>query len=229
MKLTIFAATGGIGRQLLTQALAAGHDVTAVVRNPTTLPTEVRAVTADLTTAGPAALEPAVAGADAVLSGLGPRSRADAGVASRGTLAIVEAMRATGVRRVVLVSAAPVATLASPGRPDPPRHDPGDGLVTRHLLMPLLRSTLREVYADLALMEDAVRDSALDWTVVRPPRLTDRPLSGAYRTALGRNLRGGLLVSRADVAHLMLATLDRPETIGQTIGIASGRRYRSTP
>ena len=95
--------------------------------------------------------------------------------------------------------------------------------------MPLLRSTLREVYADLALMEDAVRDSALDWTVVRPPRLTDRPLSGTYRTALGRNLRGGLLVSRADVAHLMLATLDRPETIGQTIGIASGRRYRSTP
>jgi putative NADH-flavin reductase len=229
MKLTIVAATGGIGRQLLTQALAAGHDVTAVVRNPATLPAEVRAVTADLATAGPAALEPAVAGADAVLSGLGPRSRADAGVASRGTLAIVEAMRATGVRRVVLVSAAPVATLASPGRPDPPRHDPGDGLVTRHLLMPLLRSTLREVYADLALMEDAVRDSALDWTVVRPPRLTDRPLSGTYRTALGRNLRGGLLVSRADVAHLMLATLDRPETIGQTIGIASGRRYRSTP
>jgi len=228
MKLTIVAATGGIGRQLLTQALAAGHDVTAVVRNPATLPTEVRAVTADLATAGPAALEPAVAGADAVLSGLGPRSRADAGVASQGTLAIVEAMRATGVRRVVLVSAAPVATLASPGRPDPPRHDPGDGLVTRHLLMPLLRSTLREVYADLALMEDAVRDSALDWTVVRPPRLTDRPLSGTYRTALGRNLRGGLLVSRADVAHLMLATLDRPETIGQTIGIASGRRYRST-
>ena len=74
-----------------------------------------------------------------------------------------------------------------------------------------------------------VETGALDWTVVRPPRLTDRPLSGAYRTALGRNLRGGLLVSRADVAHLMLATLDRPETIGQTIGIASGRRYRSTP
>jgi putative NADH-flavin reductase len=229
MKLTLFAATGGIGRQLLTQALAAGHDVTAVVRDPATLPAEVRVVTADLATTGPAALEPAVAGADAVLSGLGPRSRADAGVASRGTMAIVEAMRATGVRRVVVVSAAPVATVASPGQPDPPRHDPGDRLVTRHLLMPLLLATLRDVYADLALMEDALRDSALDWTVVRPPRLTDRPLSGTYRTALGRNLRGGLLVSRADVAHLMLATLDRPETIGRTIGIANRRRNRGTP
>ena len=227
MKLTVFAATGGIGRQLLDQALAAGHDVTAVVRNPAKLPAEVRAVTADLATAGPAALEPAVAGADAVLSGLGPRSRADAGVASRGTLAIVEAMRATGVRRLVVVGAAPVATVASPGRPDPPRHDPGDGLVTRQVLMPLLLATLREVYRDLALMEDALRDSTLDWTVVRPPRLTDGPLTGTYRTALGRNLRGGLLVSRADVADLMLATLDRPETITQTIGIANGRRHRS--
>ena len=149
-------------------------------------------------------------------------------MASRGTLAIVEAMRATGVRRVVVVSAAPVATVASPGRPDPPRQDPGDGLVTRRVLMPLLLATLREVYRDLALMEDALRDSTLDWTVVRPPRLTDGPLTGTYRTALGRNLRGGLLVSRADVANLMLATLDRPETIGQTIGIANGRRHRST-
>lgn len=221
MKLTIFAATGGIGRHLLDQALAAGHDVTVVVRNPRALPAEVRVATADLAAAGPADLEPAVAGADAVLSGLGPRSRADAGVASRGTLAIVQAMQATGVRRVVAVSAAPVATVASPGRPDPPRHDPGDGLVTRHLMMPLLRSALREVYADLALMEDALRDSGLDWTVVRPPRLTDRPPTGAYRTAIGRNLRRGFLVPRADVAHLMLAVLDQPGTVGQAIGIAS--------
>jgi uncharacterized protein YbjT (DUF2867 family) len=87
--------------------------------------------------------------------------------------------------------------------------------------MPLLKRALREVYADLALMEDILRDSGLDWTVVRPPRLTDRPATGTYRTALGRNLRRGLLVSRADVAHLMLAALDRPETVGQAVGIAN--------
>jgi len=167
MKLTIFAATGGIGRHLLDQSLAAGHDVTAVVRDPRELPPEVRAVTADLAAAGPDELVPAVAGADAVLSGLGPRSRADAGIASRGT-----------------------------------GHRPGDA-------------------GDLALMEDVLRDSGLDWTVVRPPRLTDRPGTGTYRTALGRNLRRGFLVPRADVAHLMLASLDRPETVGQAIGIAS--------
>jgi uncharacterized protein YbjT (DUF2867 family) len=76
MKLTIVAATGGIGRHLLEQAVAAGHDVTAVVRNPNRLSGEaVRIVTADLAAANPVAIEPAVAGADAVVSGLGPRRR----------------------------------------------------------------------------------------------------------------------------------------------------------
>jgi uncharacterized protein YbjT (DUF2867 family) len=221
MKLTVVAATGGIGRRVLDQALSAGHDVTAVARNPATLPGAVRAVVADLAAVDPSALEPAVAGADAVLSGLGPRSRSDAGIASVGTRAIVQAMQAAGVRRIVAVSAAPVATVASPGRPHPPRHDPGDGFLMRHLLAPALVAALRDVYVDLALMEDVLRDSGLDWTAVRPPRLTNRPPTGAYRTALGRNLRRGLLVSRADVAHLMLAVLDRPETVGQTIGIAN--------
>src|SRR6266550_2523240 len=104
MKLTIFAATGGIGRQVLDQALAAGHDVTAVVRNPKKLSdVAVRTVTADLAAADPAVLESAVDGADAVISGLGPRSNAEAGVAAHGTRAIVEAMHATGVRRIVVV------------------------------------------------------------------------------------------------------------------------------
>src|SRR6266581_1503361 len=106
MKLTIFAATGGVGRQVLEQALAAGHDVTAVVRNPSKLAPGVPAVTADMTDPDPAALESAIQGADAVISGLGPRSNADAGIASRGTRAIVAAMKATGVRRLVVISAA---------------------------------------------------------------------------------------------------------------------------
>jgi putative NADH-flavin reductase len=85
MKLTIIAATGGVGRELLEQAVAAGHDVTAVVRNPGKLARQVRTVTADMAAADPAALEPAIAGADAVLSGLGPHSNSDAGIASQGT------------------------------------------------------------------------------------------------------------------------------------------------
>jgi len=221
MKLTIFAASGGIGHHLVGQALAAGHDVTAVARNPASLPAEVRAARADLATAQPAALATAVGGADAVLSALGPRSKADYGIATTGTRAIVGAMEAAGVRRLVVVSAAPVGTIASARRPRPPKHDSGDGFVMRHLLSPLITAALRDLYVDLARMEDTLADSGLDWTAVRPPRLTNGPETGAYRTASGRNLRRGLTVSRADVAHLMLAALGQPETIGQTIGIAN--------
>ena len=222
MKITIFAATGGIGRQALEQAIAAGHDVTAVVRNPENLPaTPARIVTADLADAEPPALSSAVAGADAVLSCLGPRSKADVGIAWHGTLAITAAMRASGVRRIIVVSAAPVGTVPSPARPAPPRYDPGDGFVLRHLLVPVVKAALRAHYADLARMEDVLRDSDLDWTAVRPPRLTGKPLTGTYRMAYDQNLRRGMSVSRADVAHVMLRVLTEPETFRRTVSVAS--------
>ena len=221
MRLTIFAATGGVGRQVLEQAVAAGHDVTAVVRNPAKVAADVRIVRADLADPDPDVLASAVKGADAVVSGLGPHSRAEAGIAARGTRDIVAAMKAADVRRIVVVSAAPVGTVPSPGRPHPPKHDPGDGFVMRHLLGPISKVALGPVFADLAEMEDVLRDSGLDWTSVRPPRLTGKPATGAYRTAAGQNLRGGTVVSRADVAAFMLAVLGQPETIRQTIGIAN--------
>lgn len=224
MKLTIFAATGGIGGQLLEQAVAAGHEVTVVVRDPAKLigagRNGVRIVEADLSAPDPAALEQAVAGADAVLSGLGPRALTKAGVAEQGTRAIVRAMEATGTRRLIVVSAAPISTVPSPGRPNPPRHDPGEGFLMRSVLTPFAKMVMRERYDDLARMEDLLRASSLDWTIYRPPRLTNKPLTGRYRTAFGRNLRRGALISRADVAHAMLAAVGQPEMIGQEVGIA---------
>jgi len=227
MKITIIAATGGVGRQLVSQALAAGHDVTAVARNPAKLPPDVRAagaarlVTVDFAHPDRQALESAVAGADAVLSALGPHSNSDAGIAAPGTRVIIDAMRAAGVRRIVAISAAPVATTPSPGRPHPPRHDPGEGFFMRQAGTRIAKILFGKVYDDLARMEDILRDSGLDWTILRPPQLTGKPLTGRYRTARGRNLRGGRNIPRADVAHYMLAVLDQPGTIGQVIGIAT--------
>ena len=221
MKLTIIAATGGVGREMLEQAVAAGHDVTAVVRNPGKLSRQVRAIIADLAAPDPAALESAVAGADAVLSGLGPHSNSDAGIASQGTPAIVAAMKAAGVRRIVAVSAAPVGTVPTPSRPSPPKYDPGDGFFMRHLLSHIANATLGKVFADRAQMEEILARSGLHWTVIRPPQLTGKPLTGTYRTAYGQNLKSRLSVPRADVAHLILRVLNQPETFGQAIGIAS--------
>jgi len=223
LNITIVAATGGVGRQILNQAEAAGHHVTAVVRNLAKLPWSrngLRAVTVNLAEPDAAELESAIRGADAVLSGLGAVSAAEAGVAETGTRAIIQAMHATGVRRLVVVSAAPIGTVPSPARPNPPKHDPGDGFFMRYLGAPFARRAFARQYADLARMEDLLQGSDLDWTIMRPPGLINRRLRGSYRVAIGRNVRGGVFISRSDVAHGMLDALERPETIGQTIGIA---------
>jgi uncharacterized protein YbjT (DUF2867 family) len=223
MKLTIVAATGGVGRQLLAQSLEAGHDVTVVVRSPAKLPAGLtaRIVGTDMAEYDLAALESAISGSDAVLSCLGPHNNSEAGIATLGTRGIIAAMRATGARRIVAISASPVSATPSPGRPNPPKHDPGDGFFMRYFGNRIARTLFGKVYEDLALMEDLLRGSGLLWTILRPPKLTDKPLTHRYRTAIGRNVHGGVSVPRADVAHYMLDVLDRPDTIGATIGIAS--------
>lgn len=222
MNITVFGATGRTGIEVVRQAIEAGHRVTAVVRNPAGLAgvDPHRVVTASVTSAAPEVLAEAVSGADAVLSALGPRSRADTGIAEPAITAIVRAMKASDARRIIVVSAAPVSTTPSPGRPRPPRHDPGEGLLMRTVLTPLVQRVLRDNYADLARMEDVLRDSGLDWTSVRPPRLTGGRRSGRYRTAIEHNVRGGLRIARADVADLMLAVIEETETFGHAIGIA---------
>lgn len=90
----------------------------------------------------------------------------------------------------------------------------------RNVLTPMIKLVFDWNYTDLAIMEDVLRDSGLDWTSVRPPRLTDKPRTGRYRTAIEQNLRGGMRIARADVADLMLNAIERGETIGHAVGIA---------
>ncbi|MEU3334155.1 NAD(P)-dependent oxidoreductase [Streptomyces sp. NPDC002144] len=209
MNLTVFGATGGIGQEIVRQALAAGHRVTAVVRDPARLEvtgTGLEVFRADLT--DPEAVRPAVAGRDAVLSGLGARSRKDAGVAARLTRTVLRAMEVEGVRRVVVVSAAPVG-------PEPE----GDGLLDRGM-RGIVSAVLKDVYADLREMEDELARSGTDWTSVRPPRLQDKPLTGSYRVVVGGFPRRGRFIARADVAHAMLGMIDDPGTVKEGVGVA---------
>src|SRR5262249_20356995 len=126
----------------------------------------------------------------------------------------------TGVRRIIVISAAPIGTVPSPGQPNPPKHDPGDGFFMRHLLSPFIKAAFRSRYADLARMEDLLRDSGLYWTIVRPPRLTNKRRTGRYRTSYGQNLRRGLTIARADVADLMLRLIETPDAIDKVVGVA---------
>jgi uncharacterized protein YbjT (DUF2867 family) len=202
MKLTVFGATGGIGGHIVRQALDAGHTVTAVVRDRSRLAVPDRSGLSVVTVPGltePGPLEPALSGADAALSGVGPRSLKD-----------LRDTAATGVRRFVAVSAAPVGEV-----PD------GERFVSRRVAYPLVRRLLRKVYADLETMEADIRRSDIEWTVVRPPRLTDKPVTGRYRLAIGANVPNGSLVSRADVAHAMLALLEDPRAVEAAVGVAN--------
>ena len=165
MELTIFGATGATGTLLTGQALAAGHQVTAVVRDPARLSvpdsTRLRVMTADLM--DPAAISPAVAGADAVLAAFGPRGTGPTTVLREGTRSVIEAMGKEGARRLITLSGSIVT-------------DEGEGPAMRYLVKPLARGTfMRHVAADMRGAEEEIRDSGLDWTIVRPPRLTNGP------------------------------------------------------
>ncbi|MFE1231404.1 NAD(P)-dependent oxidoreductase [Streptomyces sp. NPDC058745] len=209
MRLTVFGATGGIGREIVRQALTAGHEVTAVVRDPARFTVDgpgLEVFRSDL--ADPESLRAAVAGRDAVLSGLGARRRADAGVAARLTRSVLAAMHAEGVRRLLVVSAAPLGPV------------PADQGVLDRAVLALVNAALKDVYADLRAMEDELAASATDWTSVRPPRLTDKPVSGRYRSVVGGNPGRGRTLARADVAHAMLAMIGDPATVRQGVGVA---------
>ncbi|MBV9844805.1 MAG: NAD(P)H-binding protein, partial [Kutzneria sp.] len=189
--------------------LAHGHEVTAVVRDPSRLAvahSRLRVLRSEIV--DPLSVEPAVNGADAVLSALGPHPRADdVTVCSRGIRVILLAMRATGVQRVVAVGTAMV-----------PRRDPSEPVLVRGLLKPLMYRLFGRIYADLALMEAQLRNSSTEWTVFRPPLLTNRPPRGRYRTTPGRNAPG-LRVSRADLADAMLCCLADAATVRTVVGI----------
>ncbi|MER6382406.1 NAD(P)H-binding protein [Streptomyces sp. NPDC001127] len=209
MNLTVFGATGGIGREIVRQALNAGHRVTAVVRDPARLDVTgdtLEVFRADLT--DPEELRAAVQGRGAVLSGLGARSRKDAGVATRLTRTLLRAMEAEGVRRLLVVSAAPVG-------PAPE----GDGPLDR-AMRGVVSAVLKDVYTDLRGMEAELARSSTDWTSVRPPRLQNKPLTGRYRTVVGGFPRKGRFIARADVAHAMLAMIDDEGTVKQGVGVA---------
>ena len=135
----------------------------------------------------PAAIGPAVAGADAVLSAIGPHGSGPTTVSQDSAAAIIAAMHAAGARRLIIVSGSVVT-------------DVGDDPFLR-LVKPLVRRTqLRHVCADMRRAEDEVRSSGLDWTIMRPPRLTDKAAAGTYRTAIDRNLPREYTISRADLA-----------------------------
>ena len=195
MKITILGPTGPTGRQLVAQALARGHEVTAFARRPAALPVHPALVTVTGSIADAAALDGAIAGRDAVLSALGGRPwRRRERVCSTAMRYAVDAMQRHHVRRVVAISTFGAGDTR-----------PRTGWLVRHLVF---GAALRSEVADKEAMEAILENSGLDWTVVRVGLLHDGPARGAWRAADDASIHGMGRIARADVAAFMLDQLD---------------------
>lgn len=150
-----------------------------------------------------------VHGTEAVVSAIGTGAgRAPTTIYSAGIDNILEAMRAADARRFVGIRAAPVASRTEAT------------VLERVLLFPMLHRFFGDGYADMRRMEELLRASGAEWTVLRPPMLTDKPATGHYRTA-PNHVRGGRRITRGDLAAAMLDLLDDPTAVRTAIGVAN--------
>ncbi len=208
MKLVVLGATGATGLEIVRHSLEHGHSITALVRSPERLNgfrDRITVKQGDLLNG--TELEGVIQGHDAVVSGFGPRvpvAKADADLLERFAVALTGAMLHAGVRRVVVESVA---------------------FLFKDSIMPPAyffgRLPFPGIVADAAAMEKVFAKSELDWTMVRPPELTDKPYTGKYRVREGHLPPFGFKISRADVADFMIKAVEDGLTSRKIFGVSN--------
>ena len=208
MKVLIFGSTGGTGRELVKQALEQGHTVTAQVRNPDKIEDikheRLKVVQGDVL--DPNTVKRATAGQDAVFSAIGAGAERTT-LREDGTRNIVDAMQKTGVNRLICLSSLGVGDSRS-----------NLSFFTKYFIVSVF---LRYAFADHERQEAVVKQSSLNWTIVRPPHLNDGPQTGIYRHGFPtteRRIKGK--ISRADVADFMLKQLTDDTYLHKTPGVS---------
>jgi putative NADH-flavin reductase len=208
MKLVVLGATGGTGQEIVRQAIERGHSVSALARSPERLSRfngHLTVSQGDLLKV--ADLERVIEGHDAVISAFGPRvpvAKEEAYLLEQFAFSLTTAMRNTQVRRVIVES---VAFLFR------------DSIVPPVYLLGRLLFPI--TVADASAMERIFEQSTLDWTMVRPPELTDKPYTGKYRVLEDHLPRFGFKVSRADVADFMLKAAEQHISCHKIVGVCN--------
>jgi putative NADH-flavin reductase len=209
MKLAIFGSTGGTGRELVQAALAQGHEVAAFARTPSKLNLtheRLRVVQGNVSDAG--AVAAALAGQDAALCCVGPAKGEPPGtVISTATKNILAGMKQQGVKRLVFES----GLMVGDGR--------GMALPFR-VFLAVYRAMNRALYEDKVIAEAAIRESGLEWVIVRPPGISHAPARGNFRIGPDLRQNNTKLISHADVAAGMLACATSDQWLKQTVDIA---------
>ena len=200
MKLFVIGATGRTGREIVQQALERGHHVTAFVRSPQAVTSRHERLTVLKGNATDEnLLSEAMQRHDAVVSALGPREVfKPSSLLHDSALATIRAMQRSGVKRLLILSAA--------------AHFPG---IPNRIVGFILRNHMRDSLA----MEKVVQDSGLDWTIARPPRLTQGQFT-TYRSREGAAPRRCFTLSRKAVAAFMLDAIEQKRHFQRIVGIA---------
>jgi len=206
MKLAIFGATGGTGTELVKQALDLGHSVTAFVRNPAQLADQndgLTVITGDIHDV--ASVERSIQGQDAVICTLGARDLKKTMIRTEGTVNIIDAMNKNKVMRLIVVSAMGVGESWN-----------SLSMFNKFLFAVLMKSTRQDHEAQ----EAAVKESGLDWTIIRPSGLVNAPRTGLY--SVGENIPAKTSqISRADVADLILNDLEKRALVHKAVTITN--------
>ncbi|MGW4847815.1 NAD(P)-dependent oxidoreductase [Nocardia brasiliensis] len=207
MKIAVFGATSTVGRLVVEQALAEGHQVTAFTRSATGLTQRherLDIVEGDVLDSN--SVQRAVAGQDAVLVSLGAGRKGV--IRAEGTRAVIEAMNRTGVKRLIVQTTLGVGDSKA-----------NLNFLWKYVMFGLL---LRQAFADHVQQEVYVRASDLDWTIVRPSAFTDGPRTGGFRRGFPADERGlSLKIARADIAAFMLEQLTDTTYLRQAPGISN--------
>jgi putative NADH-flavin reductase len=193
INVVVLGAAGRTGRLIVAEALRNGHQVTAALRTPASMPAAsgLRVERADVRDAD--SLRAVITGHDAVVCAIGAPGRKADNLYSDGARATVAAMQTCGVKRLLAITSVGV-------RHDDPHH----AWWYRSLIRPIGAN----LYADMARMEHIVRDSDLDWTFVRPTYLQDRESAGSYRATDNSTPKGGWRITHTDVARFIVEELD---------------------
>jgi uncharacterized protein YbjT (DUF2867 family) len=204
MKVLVLGATGGTGQLIVHDALEKGHSVVALVRSKARAPDLPGADIIEGDARDEGALMRALDGCDAVVSSLGTGLSpvSEVSLLTEATQALVPAMKRSGVRRLICISALGVGDSRGHG-----------GFVFDRIFMPLL---LRHAYKDKGRQEAAIRASSLDWVIVRPGMLTNGPTRGSVRALVDLASVNGGKVSRGDVAHFVVEQLATDTWLKQT-------------
>ena len=195
MKILVLGATGATGRLIVSKAIAEGHEVVALVRSKAKAEDLAGAKLVEGDARDAAALTSAIAGCDAVVSSLGTAMSPfrEVTLLSTATRALVDVMAKQNIHRLICITGL--------GAGDSRGHG---GFFFDRLFLPLM---LRKVYEDKDRQEDAIRASKLDWTIVRPTVLNDKPARGGIKALTDLSGVHGGTIARADVADFVVQQL----------------------